>query len=155
MINIEIPGWGKFPVGHLVLDLNGTFSLDGRIIQGVKRRMNHIAEKLDIHILTADTFGQAVEICSELPVTLHIIQEENQVEAKRKYLSELPLNCIAVGNGRNDAGMLADATIGIVVIGPEGASSEAVRAADAVVTNINDALDLVIYPERLKATLRS
>ena len=32
---------------------------------------------------------------------------------------------------------------------------EAIEAADVVVTNINDALDLVIYPQRLKATLRS
>ena len=155
MINIKIPGWGSFQARHLVLDLNGTFSLDGKIIQGVRRRIDHLAERMEIHVLTADTFGQAVEICRELPVTLHIIPEKGQVEAKRNYMRSLSINCIAVGNGRNDTGMLADATLGITVIGPEGASSEAIRAADVVVTNINDALDLVIYPERLKATLRS
>jgi soluble P-type ATPase len=40
-------------------------------------------------------------------------------------------------------------------MGPEGTSTEALRAADVVVMSINDALDLLLHPERLKATLRS
>jgi P-type E1-E2 ATPase len=155
MISIEIPGWGGFPFRHLILDLNGTLTLDGGLIPGVRERIEHLAGKLDIHILTADTLGQAVEVCHDLPVTLHIIPEKDQVEAKRKYLRGLPLRCIAVGNGRNDFGMLSDANLGIAVIGSEGASPEMIHAADIVVLNINDALDLLIHPDRLKATLRS
>ena len=62
---------------------------------------------------------------------------------------------MAIGNGRNDMGMLVDASLGIVVLGPEGTSSEALRAADVVALNVLDALDLLVYPDRLKATLRS
>ncbi len=65
-----------------------------------------------------------------------------------------PLRAVTIGNGRNDAGMLADATLGIAIIGPEGASPEAVSAGDVVVMDINDGLDLLIHPNRLKATLR-
>ena len=40
------------------------------------------------------------------------------------------------------------------MIGPEGASAELVMAADVVVHDIRDALDMIIHPLRLKATLR-
>jgi soluble P-type ATPase len=61
---------------------------------------------------------------------------------------------IAIGNGRNDVAMLERAGLAIAVIGPEGAAGELLRAADVVVRDIHDALDLILYPLRLKATLR-
>jgi soluble P-type ATPase len=155
MITIDAPGWGSYPIRHLVLDLNGTLTLDGVLIPGVSERILDLSEKLDIHILTADTFGNAARVCHDLPVTLHIIPERDQILAKQKYLRGLPLKAVAIGNGRNDMGMLVDATLGIAVMGPEGTSAEAIRAAEVVTMSINDALDLLIYPERLKATLRS
>lgn len=155
MLTIDIPGWGSYPIRHLVLDLNGTLALDGGLIPGVVERIRDLTPKLDIHVLTADTFGNAAKVCHGLPVTLHIIPKEDQTRAKQKYLRGLPLKTVAIGNGRNDMGMLVDAALGIAVMGPEGASTEAVRAADVVTMSINDALDLLIYPDRLKATLRS
>ena len=155
MITVDAPGWGSYPIRHLLLDLNGTLTLDGVLIPGVRERILDLSEKLDIHILTADTFGSAAMVCHGLPVTLHIIPERDQILAKQKYLRGLPLKTVAIGNGRNDMGMLVDAALGIAVMGPEGMSTEALRAADVVVMNINDALDLLINPDRLKATLRS
>ncbi len=155
MITVDAPGWGSFPIRHLLLDLNGTLALDGVFISGVEERILELSKKLDIHILTADTFGNAARICHGLPVTLHVIPERDQIQAKGKYLKGLPLKTVAIGNGRNDMEMLADAALGIAVMGPEGTSTEALRAADVVVMSINDALDLLLHPERLKATLRS
>jgi P-type E1-E2 ATPase len=155
MITVDAPGWGSFPIRHLLLDLNGTLALDGVFIPGVEERILELSEKLDIHILTADTFGTAARICHGLPVTLHVIPERDQIQAKGKYLNGLPLKTVAIGNGRNDVNMLAEAALGIAVMGPEGTSSEAVRAADVVVMSINEALDVLLHPERLKATLRS
>lgn len=155
MITVDAPGWGSFPIRHLLLDLNGTLALDGVFIPGVEERILELSKKLDIHILTADTFGTAARICHGLPVTLHVIPERDQIQAKEKYLNGLPLKTVAIGNGRNDMEMLADAALGIAVMGPEGTSTEALRAADVVVMSINDALDLLLHPERLKATLRS
>jgi soluble P-type ATPase len=155
MITVDAPGWGSFPIRHLLLDLNGTLTLDGVFIPGVEERILDLSKKLDIHILTADTFGTAARICHGLPVTLHVIPEGDQIQAKGKYLKGLPLKAVAIGNGRNDMGMLADAALGIAVLGPEGTSTEAQGAADVVVMSISDALDLLINPDRLKATLRS
>jgi soluble P-type ATPase len=155
MITVDAPGWGSFPIRHLLLDLNGTLALDGVFIPGVEERILELSEKLDIHILTADTLGTAARICHGLPVTLHVIPERDQIQAKGKYLKGLPLKTVAIGNGRNDMEMLAGAALGIAVMGPEGTSTEALRAADVVVMSINEALDVLLHPERLKATLRS
>jgi soluble P-type ATPase len=155
MITVDAPGWGSYPIRHLLLDLNGTLTLDGVLIPGVRERILDLSKKLDIHILTADTFGSAAMVCHGLPVTLHIIPERDQILAKQKYLRGLPLKTVAIGNGRNDMGMLVDAALGIAVMGPEGTSTEVLRAADVVTASINDALDLLINPDRLKATLRS
>jgi P-type E1-E2 ATPase len=61
---------------------------------------------------------------------------------------------VAIGNGANDAQMLKEAAIGIAVVGPEGASAATVQQADVVTRSIVDALDLLLNPRRLVATLR-
>jgi len=61
---------------------------------------------------------------------------------------------VAIGNGANDAAMLQEAALGIAVLGPEGLAAEALLAADVVVASIEDALDLLLRPHRLVATLR-
>lgn len=50
--------------------------------------------------------------------------------------------------------MLRAAGLGIVVIGGEGASGEAARAGTVVARDINSAIDLLLKPRRLVATLR-
>ena len=50
--------------------------------------------------------------------------------------------------------MLKEAALGICVLGGEGASREAIANADLVALHINDALDLLLKPDRLVATLR-
>jgi soluble P-type ATPase len=50
--------------------------------------------------------------------------------------------------------MIQSAAIGIAVMGREGLSQEALQAADLVVPSILDALDLLLNPRRLVATLR-
>jgi soluble P-type ATPase len=51
--------------------------------------------------------------------------------------------------------MLAAATVGVAVMQAEGAAAETLAAADIVVATIGDALDLLLRPARLIATLRS
>jgi soluble P-type ATPase len=59
-----------------------------------------------------------------------------------------------IGNGANDADVLAAAALGIAIIGPEGASALALSAADLVCHSITAALDLLADPRALTATLR-
>ena len=66
-----------------------------------------------------------------------------------------PQHVVAIGNGRNDQWMLAEAVLGIAVLQEEGACTQALLAADVVAPSITAALDLLLHPLRLTATLRS
>ena len=110
------------------------------------------SESLRITVLTADTFGTAAVQLNGLPVEVHVTQTgAEKAKAVRAIGGE---KVIAIGNGRNDLPMLEIAGLAIAVIGPEGAGAEMLRVADVVVNSVNDALDLVAHPLRLKATLR-
>jgi soluble P-type ATPase len=51
--------------------------------------------------------------------------------------------------------MLKEAALGIAVIQEEGGAIKTLLAADIVMRSILDALDLLLHPLRLTATLRS
>jgi soluble P-type ATPase len=107
-------------------------------------------------VLTADSFGTAGQELRSVPCTVSIISGGNEELGKHEYVIQLGSeHVVCIGNGRNDRLMLEKAALGIAVIQAEGAATEAIRTADVVMTNILDALDLLIMPLRLIATLRS
>jgi soluble P-type ATPase len=59
VIAVDIPGYKRLRVRHLVLDYNGTLALDGRLLPGVAEALRRLHRTLEIHVLTADTFGTA------------------------------------------------------------------------------------------------
>ena len=61
---------------------------------------------------------------------------------------------MAIGNGANDELMLVEAAVGIAVLEEEGLACEVIVAADVLVRDAAAALDLLINPIRLVATLR-
>jgi soluble P-type ATPase len=155
MIDIVIPGHGHLQLDHLVLDYNGTLACDGRLIPHVQPALNFLAERIQIHVLTADTQGGAAEHLTGIACRMLVLGPGAQDVAKRDYLRRLGVQrCAAVGNGRNDRLMLAEAALGIAVIGPEGAASDALHAAHITCTSIASALALLAVPLRLIATLR-
>ena len=156
MIALAIPGFDTLELRHLVLDYNGTLALDGRLLPGVRDALAALADDIEIHVITADTFGMAGVELAGLPVNLTIIPEADQAEAKLAHIERLgAANAFAIGNGRNDRMMLAAAAVGVAVVQGEGGAAETVAEADVVATGIVDALDLLHHPKRLIATLRS
>ena len=156
MIEINIPGHKTLRLAHLVMDYNGTLACDGNLLDGVKDRLAVLAKDLTIHVLTADTFGKARSELDGLPCKLSILPVDSQDKGKLEYIRQLdPDTTVCIGNGRNDRLMLREASLGIAVILDEGAAVEAVSTADVVCTSIGSALDLLLNPLRLVATLRS
>ncbi len=154
-LDLEIPGIGSFRLTKIVFDLNGTLSEDGKLSSKTLSLLNKVGEILEVHILTADTMGTAHKISRKMNFKIKIITGENTLEAKAKFVEHLgPAEVIAVGNGSNDVGMLEKAAIGIAVLGSEGCSKAAVQSADLFVKTINDALKIILNPQRLVATLR-
>ncbi|MEW6742951.1 MAG: ATPase P [Planctomycetota bacterium] len=155
MIEIDIPGSGALKLEHLVLDYNGTLALDGALLQGVAPRLQALADSLQIHVVTADTFGRAHEGLRGLPCNLVVLPAASQDVAKQRFVRELgPSSTVAIGNGLNDALMLEEAALGIAVILEEGATVRTLMAADVACLSITAALDLLTHPRRLVATLR-
>ncbi|WP_449244755.1 HAD family hydrolase [Desulfobacca acetoxidans] len=156
MLTIDIPGFKVLELAHLVLDYNGTVAVDGRLVPGVAERLETLAQDLQIHVITADTFGIVRQQMAHLPCQVSILGKESQAEAKLRYVQQLGAGqTVAMGNGRNDRLMLQAAGLGVAIMLAEGASGEAIRAADVMVRSITDALDLLLNPLRLTATLRS
>lgn len=155
MWQITVPGRGTLCLEHLVLDLNGTLTLDGVLVPGVAERLEALAPHLSIHLVTADTRGLAADLAARLGVRLAQVQPGHEAEQKRDLIARLGgERVMAVGNGANDAGMLREAALGVAVLGGEGLAVEALQAADLLVRDIRDALDLLLQPERLVATWR-
>jgi soluble P-type ATPase len=156
MLEVTLPGHKMLLLSHLVLDYNGTIACDGRLIAGVRERLEELAKTVSIHILTADTFGTVQKEMASIPCEVVVIGKENQTQAKADYVRQLEAQeSVSVGNGRNDALMLKEAALGIAVIQEEGGAVETLLAADIVTHSILDALDLLLHPLRLTATLRS
>ncbi|MBC7222806.1 MAG: HAD family hydrolase [Anaerolineae bacterium] len=155
MWQTEIPGRGTLRLEHLVLDLNGTIARDGELEPGVAERLTSLASRFAIYLVTADTRGRASDLAARLGVRLERVQPGREPEQKRDFVVRLGSQGVAaVGNGANDAAMLREAALGIAVLGPEGLAKEALLAADVLVRDILDALDLLLQPERLVATWR-
>jgi soluble P-type ATPase len=157
MIEIDIPGSGeKLLIEHLVLDLNGTLALDGRIKPGVVDLLRELAGNLQVHIVTAGTFGGVEQEVQGIPCRLTILHGGDQTGQKARYVDELGAERTAcVGNGRNDRAMLEKVALGLVVVQEEGAAVGSLLAADVACRDILDALQLLLHPLRLVATLRT
>ena len=156
MIEVTIPGHAPLRLNHLVLDYNGTLACDGAPLEGVRERLIALAPRLGVHVVTADTFGSAQVALAGIPCLVRVLPPGGQDVAKLDYIAQLGRKTAAcIGNGRNDRLMLQAAALGIAVIGPECAAAEALAAADIVAPNIIAALDLLLNPLRLVATLRS
>jgi len=152
MIHIEIPQRGLFELHHAVFDINGTLAVDGKPIPNVATALSSLAPTLSIHLLTAGTHGNLKELEETFGFPLQIISNG---EEKAWYVQQLgPEKVIAFGNGANDAGMLRLAAIGIAVLATEGVAISALHAADILAPGPIDAIELVLKPKRLVATLR-
>jgi soluble P-type ATPase len=156
MLVLQIPGQETIRIQHLVLDYNGTLAVDGNPVEHVESYLENLSKILNIHILTADTFGTVNARLAGLPCKIHVLPPGNQDLGKLKYVKALGLKqTLCIGNGRNDYSMVKSAALGIAVIMGEGASSRTIFAADVVCTDITHAFELIMNPKRLAATLRT
>lgn len=155
MLRIEISEKIILTIEHLVLDYNGTLAIDGEMISGVKELIQEISKDLKVHVITANTFGSAHENLANTNTSLAIIDRGNEVQQKADFVKNLnPQTVVAIGNGANDTLMLKLSALGIAVMQAEGASTQTLLNADIVCNSIIDALELLLNPLRIAATLR-
>jgi P-type E1-E2 ATPase len=155
MIELTIPGHRFVQLEHLVCDVNGTLAIDGQLVEGLPHLLRNLQDRLEIHLITADTHGQQGQIDLQLGLQGQRILPGDEARQKADFVRQLGAErVIAIGQGANDAAMLQIAAIGICVLSNEGAATKTLLAADLVVPDIFTALELIEKPLRMVASLR-
>lgn len=154
-IELDIPGRGPVRLEHVVLDVNGTLALDGLLIPGVRGALASLGGRLQVHLLTADTYGRQAGIDQALRLEAVRLLPGREAEQKAAFVRRLGAeHVVAIGQGANDARMLREAALGIAVLSVEGLACETLAGADVLVPDITSALGLLENPMRVVATLR-
>ena len=154
MRTIAVPGWGSVELENLVLDLNGTLTESGNFIPGVFDCLEKLkARGFKIYVLSGDTretLKHALPGSSEIdPVITKAAHE------KRAFVESIGAErTVCVGNGNIDVEMFKVAGLSICTIQAEGATTKALLEADIVVTHIKHALEILLDPDKVIATLR-
>lgn len=155
MIELNVPGRGRIELEHLVSDVNGTVAIDGQLPEELARALTALRDRLEIHLLTADTHGRQEIIDRQLNLKAVRIQPGQEGEQKAAYVCNLGAShVVAIGQGANDAAMLKAACIGVCLLSAEGTAVETLLSADLVVPDIFTALELLKKPLRMVASLR-
>jgi soluble P-type ATPase len=152
MLKIEIPQRETLVLHNAVFDVNGTIAVDGLPLPGAIDQLQQLSSYLSIHLLTAGTHGNLDMLRDVFSFPLRQIQTG---EDKVRFVQELGASgVVAFGNGANDAGMLQAAALGIAVMAEEGVAIKTLQAADVLAYGPINAIDLLLQPKRLIATLR-
>lgn len=149
----KIPNVGDLELKTIILDLNGTLAVNGKIVEGVAERINSLKELgFNIILLTGDTNKNADEIAKNLNIEWKYA--ETGIEKKDIALGMSPESCVSIGNGLIDLELMKVVKLRIVTLQDEGVHVKTLLNSDIVVPSINNALDLFIKPSSLIATLR-
>ena len=155
MIRLDIQGFGILELRHFVSDFSGTLAEDGVLLPGITEKLRELSGHLTVHVITSDTFGKAREELRGVPCRIQVLEGDRHLTQKETYIASLGSDTVvSIGNGNNDAGMLKAARLGICVCLKEGCSVAALSASAVLVRSPIDAIDLLLNPKRLTATLR-
>ncbi|MFA6461929.1 MAG: HAD hydrolase family protein [Candidatus Woesearchaeota archaeon] len=149
----NVPHGEEFEIDTIVLDLNGTLSVNGKVPTGVKLRINQLKQQgFKIILFTGDQRGTASKLCKELGIEHRITS--TGADKEREMLKLNGKKCAAIGNARIDIGTFKHAKLSILTLQAEGIHVDAIKHAHLIVPSIIDALDLFLNPNSLCATLR-
>ena len=149
----NVPEVGEIEIKTIILDLNGTLSVNGKIPDGVKERfekLNNLGIK--VVLFTGDQRGTATDLCKEYGISFVRCKSGSEKEAAMKdYDTE---TTAAVGNARIDNGTFKHAKVSIATLQSEGIHADILNNVDVIVPSINDALDFFIDSDTFSATMR-
>ena len=152
---IEIPNFKNIDIKNIVFDYNGTLAKDGYLSNKTKELLHAICGKYSVYVITADTFGTVKEQLKEFDLKIKVLTSKDHTKERGDFIKSLDKNITAsAGNGNNDKTMLEFSVLSIAIVGSEGCSKDTLLASDIVCNNINDAMELFLYPKRIIATLR-
>ncbi len=152
---VEIPGFKKVDIKDVIFDYNGTLAKDGKLKDSTKKLLKKLCENFRVYVITADTFGSVQKELKDFNLDIKILHSTDHTKEKESFIKSFKDgDTISFGNGNNDALMLKASSISIAIIGDEGCSKEALLNSTLVCKEIDGAINLMLNPRRLIATLR-
>lgn len=150
----NVPEVGEIEINTIVLDLNGTLSVNGSIPNGVKEKLSKLKEMgIAIILFTGDQRGTAKDLCEEYGI--EFIRTKSGKEKEQAMEKFDPETTAAIGNARIDIGTFKHAKVSIATLQSEGIHANILSHVDVVVPSINDALDFFIEKNTFAATMRT
>jgi soluble P-type ATPase len=150
----RIPNGSPLELDTLILDLNGTISVRGKIVKGVKERLGRLAKMgYRIILFTGDTRGDAAALAESLGIEWRKA-DDGVAKLSAKHALGSECKCVVIGNGLIDLPLMKSSKLGIVTLQAEGVHMKTLAAADIMVPSIVDALEMLLEPSILAATLR-
>ena len=149
----ELPHGENIEIKTLVLDLNGTLTVHGKVPEGVHEQIDQLRDLgLRIVLLSGDVRGTAKDIAEQMRIELIIAK--SAVEKEEAILKLEPNTCASIGNARIDIGTFKHARVSILTLQAEGIHTETIQYADIIVPSILDALSLFLDKKSFEATMR-
>jgi soluble P-type ATPase len=149
----NVPGQGELKLETIILDLNGTISVRGKLVEGVGERLAKLKELgYAVVLFTGNTRGDADGMAQSLGIEWRLTKSSEDKRDKALQLS--PETCVSIGNGLIDLELMKVVKLCIVTLQAEGVHVQTMLNSDVIVPTICDALDMLIDPNILVATLR-
>jgi soluble P-type ATPase len=157
-ILIEIPGFGTREICTVVSDFTGTLARGGRIAPGVRKKLLTLLDRVDLRIISSDSFGTAAKELKGIVAPKILGWERHDIE-KQDYVKGFDVPHVAAfGNGNNDRLLLKTVKEGgglaVAVDNGEGCAMDALVNAHLFIVGAANALNLLLEVRSCKATLR-
>lgn len=148
----DVPRVGILEFDTIVLDLNGTLSVKWKISDETKEKISKLRELgFTIYLLTGDARWTGQALCDNLWIDLVVTQGSDEKAAFMKKIGKE--KTVAIWNARIDIGMFEHAGLSIATIQAEWIHRTILQYVDIVIPSIEDALDLFIDWDSLRATM--
>jgi soluble P-type ATPase len=139
MLTVDIPGWRSLELEWLLLDVNGTLTLDGELLTGVDDRLKALVGVLNVQLISADTFGRLDNIAAQLRVQAKRLEPGRPETAqKADVVKQLGAERVELTIGNGGVGIPVAQALGHTVIGidssPTMLEQARLRAAEARVS---------------------
>ena len=152
-MRIEIPKGETIEINTIVLDLNGTLSVNGIVSDETKELIVKLKElNYRIVLISGDIRGNAKQISDELQLDLFLGATSNEKANQMQQFDKE--TTAAIGNARIDIGTFENAKLSIATMQAEGIHTAIIKHVDIIVPTIENALDLFINVKSLAGTLR-
>ena len=150
----NIPKGEAIEINTIVLDLNGTLTVNGKLEDSTKDLIIQLQNKgFRLVLISGDIRGNAKTIADELGMELYLGSTSDEKATQMQQFNKE--STAAIGNARIDIGTFENAKLSIATLQAEGIHTEILHHVDIVVPSIDNALQLFLDKKSLEGTLRS